>query len=419
MAIDINHFRKISGSYGATSSSSKAIIDFAKDSNRIWDNTISLYDALAVTNRADDVDIIDYSGKKTHSRSVFNYEYSRNRDSFRDGYERIFSAKDSIKEGYYVKKTSDDALDEVFIVESLTRSKFLYEDAYVKRCNELLRFFNTDGKKEYPCVFEGWNQSSNPLDANENLVTTDFFRSITCQKNDDTMGLTDDYRIIFGKKNVYKIVEVEDSISDGLLYIKFQIDQKVNGDDFISGIAENGKYVVEIDQGDIGGIVGFTTLLTSEVISDGEKISGAKVFYESSDPSVVSIDQDGHLTLLKNGNAVVRAIFGNTSDSISVNVTDNPSTSIQMSMNPLITQISQGDGEVSIKIDRYINHAIDPNTAISITHTDNFDGEGYSVSIEPNNIVKITNNSVNFGYVTIHADDGIIQKKFKINLVAW
>lgn len=217
MTLDINLYRKLAGSYQVDSSRSKEILDFAKQSDKIWDSTISEYDLIAPTKRGDDMQIIDFNKVITTGRGVFNYRYSRSHSSFKDGLERLWAKKDSIKDGYYIKKTTTDSLEETFIVDTLTRDKFIFENAYIKRCNSQFVYVVNDVIYSYPCAIKtdtnlGLDQN-NPIDfSNKKLI-------ITIQKNEETIKIKEDSRVIFGDKHTFKVANVDDYSRNGLLEI--------------------------------------------------------------------------------------------------------------------------------------------------------------------------------------------------------
>lgn len=217
MTLDLNLYRKLAGSYQVDSSRSKEILDFAKQSDKIWDSTISEYDLLAPTKRGDDIQIIDFNKVVTTGRGVFNYRYGRSFSSFREGLERLWAKKDSIKDGYYVKKTTADSLDEMFIVDTLTRDKFIFENAYVKRCNAQFVYSVDSVVYSYPCAIKtdtnlGLDQN-NPIDFSSKKLI------ITIQKNTETIKIKEDSRVIFGDKHTFKVANVDDYSRSGLLEI--------------------------------------------------------------------------------------------------------------------------------------------------------------------------------------------------------
>lgn len=222
MTLDINLYRKLAGSYQVDSSRSKEILDFTKQSDKIWDSTISEYDLLAPTKRGDDISIIDFNGVTTTSRGVFNYRYSRSHSNFREGLERLWSKKDSIKEGYYVKKTTADSLDEIFIVDTLTRDKFIFENAYVKRCSAKYVFMDGDIPRVYDCTIKTGTylglDENNPIDFSDKELT------ITLQYNVNTIKIKEASRVIFGNKHAFKVVNINDYSYKGLLEISLLAD---------------------------------------------------------------------------------------------------------------------------------------------------------------------------------------------------
>jgi hypothetical protein len=136
--------------------------------------------------------------------------------------ERLWAKKDGIKEGYYIKKTTVDSLDEIFIVDTLTRDKFIFENAHVKRCNSKYVFMDNQIPYLYSCVIKANSylglDINNPIDFSSKELT------ITLQHNVNTIKIKEDSRVIFGNKHTFKVVNINDYSYKGLLEVSLLAD---------------------------------------------------------------------------------------------------------------------------------------------------------------------------------------------------
>ena len=110
------------------------------------------------------------------------------------------------------------------------------------RCNNNLKWVDSDDvAHDEPCHID-FSPSSDNFIINSKVPTIEDEILVICQDNDETDGLFVNQRLIFGKRNVYKITKINDCIDNNVLYITLRIDQQVDGsDDFTNEVADNDK----------------------------------------------------------------------------------------------------------------------------------------------------------------------------------
>lgn len=339
---------------------------------------------------------------------------SENKDDF-----KIVCKKDiGLKQGdnvYYIEQKDN------YIVKTKPQINEIYSYAELEYCNQTYKLMSDKGLIEYPCVAKLSNSMSSGSDSGRNTPIQDYPYMITIQANEDTIKTNENIRFIFGR-NVYKVAKVEDSLSYGLLYIYFDVDQKRPNDDFINGIADNSDgYTLDTNIDNITSNVNYTTQIISTVYKDGELLSPQPTIeYKSSDINIATVDNSGNVELIAEGNCILNVIFGSIKKEI--NVVVNAITPVQVitfALNPLITKLTQFDGVTSIECEKYIDGVKD--TVASLTITDEPQGftGGYNFSVSGNTFT-LKNKSIAGKTLNVKVDDGLGNNEtFNIKLTAW
>lgn len=195
--------------------------------------------------------------------------------------------------------------------------------AVVARCNSSYNSFDYYGNVvTEPIVVERYAMMNNSNETPNNLVLPDGYFNVTCQLNDNTKQIKQNYRLILGSQSFY-VTGVTDFIQEfsgdrdscHLLNFTIRKEENINEyDDLEKTFIANGKnsiYSATLDGADkikVGQIAQLTahfSLNDVEILPTEDK--PLTWIYSSSDNGVVSVNANGEITANKNGNAIITA----------------------------------------------------------------------------------------------------------------
>lgn len=282
-----------------------------------------------------------------------------------------------------------------------------------RRCNNLLRWIDSNGKKIYePCIID-YNIMEAGDYAGRDLTTISGFEKIWCQRNNRTIYLKPMQRFLFGNSInpvCYKIYgngirnflnsETSDNMSPSLLEIIVGGNYANSAtDDFENLIADayKSEYSLIINQDNIEQIIGFETQLTVDIKKNNEIVDNKSVIWKSSNKKICSIDSEGNLKCLSLGDCVITAYMYDNPDikySIDVNVVENIEDKyfvevIAENYN-YENYILQGDTVVYNCI--LYKNAIAQSDTFSFNLKTNVDSQNYVFEVMDGNHFKIKNN---------------------------
>jgi len=345
--VDLTLYRKLAGTYQVGSSQENAINQFVYQSDKIWDETLSTYHLLALSKRGDDVEITNRSNVSVPDRAVFNYNKEYSRSTMLEGQERCFLEKDSVEVGYYVKRVRTD---ETYLIETLTEDKFLFEDAFVRKCNTKLNFIDNQGSiRTYPCVYRISSRTEKDTTENKYIEVTTGDAYIEVQYNDFTSELTnqDGTRFILSKDECYTLKNAYNQFVNGLVYIKleqseinFDTDKYVDlGDGTFGWIADyenRDVFTITIDQSDSEIVTGNTLQLTAQVLKNDQVVE-EDITWTSDNETVATVDSTGLLTTITDGVVNITASLTDNSgvnDSVQITATTSVVENYSIQFNP-------------------------------------------------------------------------------------
>ena len=345
--VDLTLYRKLAGTYQVGSSQENAINQFVYQSDKIWDETLSTYHLLAPSKRGDDVEITNRSNVSVPDRAVFNYNKEYSRSTMLEGQERCFLEKDSVEVGYYVKRVRTD---ETYLIETLTEDKFLFEDAFVRKCNTKLNFIDNQGSiRTYPCVYRISSRTEKDTTENKYIEVTTGDAYIEVQYNDFTSELTnqDGTRFILSKDECYTLKNAYNQFVNGLVYIKleqseinFDTDKYVDlGDGTFGWIADyenRDVFTITIDQSDSEIVTGNTLQLTAQVLKNDQVVE-EDITWTSDNETVATVDSTGLLTTITDGVVNITASLTDNSgvnDSVQITATTSVVENYSIQFNP-------------------------------------------------------------------------------------
>lgn len=191
----------------------------------------------------------------------------------------------------------------------------------VARCNATYNSYDYYGNiVTEPIVVEKYTMAGNDNEKPINIVLMDGYFNITCQLNENTQKLGINKRIILGTKP-YHITGFTDFIQeftgdrDNVHLITFtaRIDEPNENDDLTNWIADGNAYKVSAElNGATTLLAGTQTTLTPSFLINGNKVDSNETYpltwqYQSSNSQIASVNQNGVVTSIKEGNCTITA----------------------------------------------------------------------------------------------------------------
>ena len=298
--------------------------------------------------------------------------------------------------------------DNYYITINTDKTRQLAASSIIKRCNNTLRWMDTQGGYHtVPCSIDYLiKQNRDYSTAGTSLVMPAATIQVHCQMNDESNLIRPNQRFLFGNPgnwNAYKILgggvnnfnllKTSDNTSTGIIRLTLDANYVNNEtDDLVNGICDAFQLIYNINLSDhvLSGSIGGSRILIPELTKNGETASGSFVWV-SSNPSVATVDINGNVTFISNGNCSIKCSLLNNVlvyDSCSVSVSATPVTDYQVILSPDINYILQGDTQV-FNVKLYLNgvaqldtftFTVNPNTIPSLNYVfSTIDGNNFSI----------------------------------------
>ena len=339
-----------------------------------YNNAISPFDIIINSDRANTIYrneipykcIVDYGGilKKTSLRTALHRQvWTKHEDSFSSGDLVEFENKESKERQWHL------------FLESV-ETKEGYDLSIMQRCNQTLRWLDEyENIVSYPCVFYSRVGDYAGIDHNTSLNLPKGDRIVAVKLDEVTENIEINQRFLFQELNNCQAFKVEgrDGMSvDGLLTIYLTKDNFAADDDKDRYIANAKRYLydLKINESDFTQSIGFTTQLTTTLTLNGE-IDDSEIEWVSSDETIATVDNDGNLQLLQDGNVTITARLVNNnmvSDEINIEVSSIPSGITSVVISPNVTEI------LKMSVQEYTVYKFVDNVQQTDTFTINLSG---------------------------------------------
>lgn len=197
----------------------------------------------------------------------------------------------------------------------------VYTTAIVQRCNAAYSLYDYYGNiVTEPIIVEKATMSSNDNSTPQNLVMMEGYFTVICQLNEHTRQLGQNQRIILGSK-AYFITGFTDFIQEftgdyesvHLLRFSIRIEEPTDNDDLVNHIANGKNYSFNASISGTDEIMaGESAQLTAHFIKNGEEVQATEQYpliwrWESSDTAVATVAEDGTVTAIGAGTAIITA----------------------------------------------------------------------------------------------------------------
>ncbi len=262
--------------------------------------------------------------------------------------------------------------DNVWITTNSDFYKFPTISSTVRRCNNVLRWYDKDGNLcEEPCFID-YVIKNNNIESIKQQIILDGDVEVCTQMNQYTINILENQRFIFDGK-AYKIRAVNNFLrqktneSNSVPLVKFTM-YKTNiapNDDLVNSIADTNyfDYSISINSDDFNQSVGYSGQL-SATVKLNEEIVIKDLTWESSDDSKATIDGLGNFTLLSIGLVnFTCSITDNPiiTNGISVNIVTITTPISDIIITPDVNKIYRGDTQF-YTVFKYLNNVLQADT---------------------------------------------------------
>ena len=245
--------------------------------------------------------------------------------------------------------------DNIWITTNIDKIKSLTTAVTVRRCNNVLRWYDENGGYyEVPCAISYLIKENRDYStAGSNIVVPSGMIECVVQYNEKANKIKPNQRFLFGNSSNWISWRVEggginnflnrktsDNTSAGFITLSMAVDYvNEEEDDLVNGVANHifdNAYTIELNQTTITGSATQTRTLQA-VVRLGTSIVNRTVTWSSSDTTKATVNSSGVVTFVANGSAIITCSLENNPsvyDSCAVTVSATPSDVYQIVYTP-------------------------------------------------------------------------------------
>lgn len=220
---------------------------------------------------------------------------------------RLYSLK-LLHLGDYIEVVDDEMFKDVkWLVVKNDHYNGVYNRHEIRECNRLLKYYNKSGKLvEKWCVYESKNPYNEGQKNFPEIILGANQRALVLPDDEDTKIIRRGFDFIFDGL-AYKVSSYDSETEPNLLYLICTEYQKGEGD---IDIPSSNKYVFTIDlqENSLELKVGDTKQLNVIVKRDSDIVK-RDIIYKSSDETIATVDVNGLITCVKNGNVIITVML--------------------------------------------------------------------------------------------------------------
>lgn len=192
-----------------------------------------------------------------------------------------------------------------WIVHSYTPWDGVVQSCGIRRCNNRLKIIDPENGAIFsiPCVVN-YDMAASSLKVSRYINTPSNHATILVQGNEDTLRLfkTNTRYMLSGRP--FKLLGYQNAVEhdltlqhDTLLYLELYLDELHDGDDIVTGVADNGIYEYSLNIGEnIQAVKGATGKINTTVLLNGNEVNRDIVW--DYDNTVINIADDGSYTII-------------------------------------------------------------------------------------------------------------------------
>lgn len=142
-----------------------------------------------------------------------------------------------MQRGSYVKY-----FDEDYLVTTDVDNHLVYQSCKIQKCNQKLKWKENGIVYEFPCIMANDSYGVKVLSDNDYIRNQNIKAQITVQNNEKTRRLIPDMRFVFNhsKTDIYSVVDINKSLTDGLIVLTCEKVVYQKEDDIDNNIAFSG-----------------------------------------------------------------------------------------------------------------------------------------------------------------------------------
>lgn len=192
--------------------------------------------------------------------------------------------------------------DNYWIIHNYNYYNGLAQDCGIRRCNNALKIVDPlNGTiRSFPCIVD-YDMGASSNQVSRYVITPNNHAVVMVQGNDDTNRLlkTNTRYMLAGRP--FKLYGYQNTIFNNetvsqstLLYLDLYLDELRDGDDIVTGVADNGTYdyAISINSDNLQLAQGSTGTLSAVVTLNGEEVDST-VVWSTVDPGIIKIDENG------------------------------------------------------------------------------------------------------------------------------
>lgn len=287
MIKDINYYRVISGIYNVNSPRDYYILNSQNEINDNFESCIA-YEKVLIEGQERELLIM-------HKTNIY---------TDKGGIKFVTRPNEIVNIGDLINWNN-----ELWLCTEVDPIKKIYCKGYIKRCNNMLRGLDENGKlHEYPCIFDE-HISQTDFIYKDSINTAYGRTTVYVQANDFTSNILENRRFIFNKQ-AYKVTYIFNHImSDitqlkpsGVIKIEMVKDQNSEDDDLVNMIANANsyKYSIVLNQSYFEGNIGDVGTIIPTIIFNNE-VTSKEIVWSTDNDEIGIIDENGNYELLAEG----------------------------------------------------------------------------------------------------------------------
>jgi hypothetical protein len=332
-------------------------------------------------------------------------------------------------------------MDNYWIVINVDRVNTLVNSVAVKRCNNMLRWFDERDGAYYsvPCAL-GYliNENRDYATAGSAVVTPSGMINCVVQHNSVTDTVIPNQRFLFGNPSNWTAYRVEggginnfnnqttdDNTNSGFVTLSLAVDYvNEDVDDLTNGVANasSNVYVLTVDETSISGGVSQQVQLHTILTYNGDVVNRT-LTWSSSDTQVATVSSSGLVTFVATGNATISCQLENNStvsDTVSVSVVGAPVDTYQVVVSPDTNYVLEESSQ-TWTVYLYKNNVVQADTFSFVLNSNTIPSDNYTYTAIDGNSFSVDNLEMFLGdTLDVTATSGIYSEIISIYLKgAW
>lgn len=318
----INYCKTINGSLGFNDTKTQFINSMVQDYNEAHENAIYRFDVLINTIDAKDIYV---NSSETTIKGVIDTSKKQTADTEIEQTIQVYP--NQIKRGDYIKFKMNDT-DELrtYLVKSKVDKKNSYDEAVFEECNYTLKWMIGGKYYEMPAIVTNNTKYTLGIksQSSSGLTEADGMFGAIVSWNEIAKKIPIGERFIVNGQ-AWEATQLDHSSAPNILSILLgESSKSTEYDDMENEIADAYLYSYEITLNSTSETLVETSTyqIMPTITNNGVLVSNATIIYSSSDETIATVDENGLVTAVSVGNAIITASIGSVSATLDLVVTE-------------------------------------------------------------------------------------------------